>query len=185
MRSLKFGFLGTGLARRSGQKGNGERRRPAKHILPTAFLCDSAALRETIPSGPGCGQIAPPLFARITRSLSSASACPSVPVHECPCQLIPPIKRAAKSPQMIYNKLFITYSGSNQVAPSQSESNQSHRLDQPPKVQLNRTASRSVAVINSLEGHTATGFSLRPRFALLPVREQTNPPKVAKGAKSR
>jgi hypothetical protein len=111
--------------------------------------------------------------------------------------------------QRFDNNSLTDYPRSNQVNPSQSESNQLHRLDQHSKVQLNRTASQPVAVIKSLEGHADAGFSLRlctlasdtvsrvihpaarrargsppqptvNNFALLPVWEKTNQRKAAK-----
>jgi hypothetical protein len=137
--------------------------RPAKHFLPGLFSAPFATLRETIPPE-RCGQIAPPRFARASPEARHAPVHFVHAVHECPFLSVKPMplgKPAEKSTQTIYNKLLTNCSRSNQVNPSQSESNQLHRLDQPPIVQVNRTASQSVAVINLSEGHAETGFSLR------------------------
>jgi hypothetical protein len=62
MRSHKFGFSGNGglgLSSKGRPKGNRERGRPAKHILPTAFLCGlcDSARNNSFRSGRGQGNV--------------------------------------------------------------------------------------------------------------------------------
>jgi hypothetical protein len=107
----------------------------------------------------GTGRIFKVWSNRATRGLCAHPQKPVKP-QSMSVKLTPPGKPAKKSMQMIYNVLLTTCSRPNQVNPSQSASNRLHGLDQPPKVQLSRTASQPVAA-KLLEGHADTGLSWR------------------------
>jgi hypothetical protein len=123
------------------QTGNRERGRPArsvwrpaKHILPRLFSVPCA--KPFLPVQAVVKSRHLRAARTSTEDGTSASPCPSVPVYECPCQPVKPIpagKPAEKAMQMFYHKVLTNCSRSNQVTPSQSESNQLHGFDQSPK----------------------------------------------------
>ena len=99
--------------------------RPAKHIFPRLF----SATAQNNSFRARLGQIAPPDLLPHPPKLDKCQSISSMSVHECPFQSVKPMplgKPAEKSMQTTYNKLLANCSRSNQVKPSQSESNQLH-----------------------------------------------------------